>query len=50
MTTTSTRSTPRSQPERIRPTPLAGVEIDGQKVSATLAPASWNVIRLTGGG
>ena len=40
----------RGQPDRIRPTPLAGVEIAGQKVSATLAPASWNVIRLTGGG
>ena len=40
----------RGQPDRIRPTPLAGVEIDGQKLSATLAPASWNVIRLTGGG
>ena len=40
----------RDQPDRIRPTPLAGVEIDGQKVSATLAPASWNVIRLTVGG
>ena len=40
----------RDQPDRIQPTPLAGVGIDGQKLSATLAPASWNVIRLTGGG
>jgi len=40
----------RDQPDRIRPTPLAGIEVEGHKVSATLLPASWNVIRLTGGG
>jgi alpha-L-arabinofuranosidase len=36
----------RDAPERIRPAPLAEVAIDGRTISATLAPASWNVIRL----
>jgi alpha-N-arabinofuranosidase len=36
----------RAAPERIRPAPLTGVGIDGARLRATLAPASWNVIRL----
>ncbi len=33
-------------PERIRPTPLGAVAVEGERLRATLAPASWNVIRL----
>jgi alpha-N-arabinofuranosidase len=33
-------------PDRIRPGKLSGVRIERERVSATLAPASWNVIRL----
>lgn len=36
----------RKKPERIRPKPLKGVSVKGQQVKVTLAPASWNVIRL----
>ena len=36
----------RSDPERIRPRPLAGVEVRDNRLGARLAPASWNVIRL----
>ena len=36
----------RAAPERIGPRPLTGVAADGSKIRATLAPASWNVIRL----
>lgn len=36
----------KDDPNQIRPTPLAGVTVDGQKLSATLPPASWSVIRL----
>jgi alpha-N-arabinofuranosidase len=34
-------------PERIAPKPLAAVRVAGEKLSAKLAPASWNVIQLT---
>ena len=34
------------QSERITPRKLDGVRVDAGKVSATLLPASWNVIRL----
>jgi alpha-N-arabinofuranosidase len=34
-------------PDRVSPKPLSGVQIDGERVSARLAPASWNVIRLS---
>jgi alpha-N-arabinofuranosidase len=37
----------RENPERIKPAPLAGVAVEGHRLRATLAPASWNVIRLT---
>jgi alpha-N-arabinofuranosidase len=33
-------------PERIKPSPLEGIEVAGSRVRATLPPASWNVIRL----
>jgi len=36
----------RADPERVRPLALAGVRAEASRVVATLAPASWNVIRL----
>ena len=36
----------RQNPERIAPRPLTSVRIDGERLEATLAPASWNVIQL----
>jgi alpha-N-arabinofuranosidase len=36
----------RTEPDRIRPTSLAEVSVDGMRLAATLPPASWNVIRL----
>ena len=39
---TNTRDTP----DRVAPKPLAAVRASGEHVEATLAPASWNVIRL----
>ncbi len=36
----------RLQPARVRPCALADAEATGPLVSATLAPASWNVIRV----
>lgn len=36
----------RDDPERIRPAPLGDVTVSGTTLRATLAPASWNVIRL----
>jgi alpha-L-arabinofuranosidase len=38
----------RKDPERIRPAPLDGISLEGARLRATLAPASWNLIRLTG--
>ena len=37
----------KDDPERIRPAPLDDVVVEGDRLRATLAPASWNVIRLT---
>jgi alpha-N-arabinofuranosidase len=37
----------KDNPDRIRPAPLASVAVEGHRLRATLAPASWNVIRLT---
>jgi len=37
----------KDRPDEIRPAPLQGVEITGDRVRARLAPASWNVIRLS---
>ncbi|MDO9712703.1 arabinosylfuranosidase ArfA [Paracraurococcus lichenis] len=36
----------REAPDRVAPVRLGGVEIAGERVGATLPPASWNVIRL----
>jgi alpha-N-arabinofuranosidase len=36
----------KEHPERVAPAPLKGVEVKGDRVSATLAPASWNVLRV----
>jgi len=35
----------RVDPQRVRPAALAGVRTEGSRLEATLAPASWNVIR-----
>ena len=40
----------KATPDRVSPKPLAKVKVDGQRVEATLAPASWNVIELSVGG
>ena len=40
----------KAAPDRVSPKPLAKVKVDGQRVVATLAPASWNVIELSVGG
>ncbi|MGH6898157.1 MAG: alpha-N-arabinofuranosidase [Geminicoccaceae bacterium] len=39
-------SNTKDDPERIKPAPLASVAAAGHRLRATLAPASWNVIRL----
>jgi alpha-N-arabinofuranosidase len=36
----------RDNPERVKPRPLAGVATAPGRLEATLAPASWNVIRV----
>jgi alpha-N-arabinofuranosidase len=36
----------KDNPERIKPAPLDGVSVEGSRLRATLAPASWNLIRL----
>jgi alpha-L-arabinofuranosidase len=36
----------KAAPERVGPAPLGGITVDGDRLRATLAPASWNVIRL----
>jgi alpha-N-arabinofuranosidase len=36
----------RNDPDRVQPKPLAAVRADNERVEATLAPASWNVIQL----
>jgi alpha-N-arabinofuranosidase len=39
----------REQPDRIAPRALDGVEVQADRVRASLAPASWNLIRLARG-
>ena len=34
-------------PDHVKPAELDRVKVDGEMISATVAPASWNVIRLT---
>lgn len=41
-----TATNTKKQPNRVAPAALAGVRVDGKGLHATLAPASWNVIRL----
>jgi alpha-N-arabinofuranosidase len=36
----------KQDPERVKPTPHQDVRIEGGHLSATLAPASWTMIRL----
>jgi alpha-N-arabinofuranosidase len=43
-------SNSKQAPERIKPAPLKSAEVEGSRLRATLAPASWNVIRLTATG
>jgi alpha-L-arabinofuranosidase len=40
----------RDQPDQVSPAALQDVSTRGSRLSATLAPASWNVIRLQRGG
>ena len=40
----------RDEPERIKPAPLEGVALEGDRLRALLPPASWNVIRLAPAG
>ena len=37
----------RANPDRVKPSALAGVRAEGNTLTATLLPASWNVIRVT---
>ena len=46
-TPTCRRSTRRTSRDRVRPVRLAEVNVSGGAVRATLAPASWNVVRLS---
>jgi alpha-L-arabinofuranosidase len=36
----------REQPDRIQPTLLDNVQVDGNRIRMTLAPASWNVLHF----
>jgi alpha-N-arabinofuranosidase len=38
----------RDAPERVKPGTLSEVKVDGERISAVLPPASWNVLRLAG--
>jgi alpha-L-arabinofuranosidase len=33
-------------PDAVKPTPLGGATVDGERIRLTLAPASWNTVRL----
>jgi alpha-N-arabinofuranosidase len=35
-------------PDAVRPAPATGAQVSGETLTVTLAPASWNVIRLSG--
>ena len=39
----------RTEPDRVRPSVLSAVEVAGDRLEASLAPASWNVIQLSVG-
>jgi alpha-N-arabinofuranosidase len=36
----------RDAPERVKPSKLSGVKVDGDRIRAILPPASWSVLRL----
>jgi alpha-N-arabinofuranosidase len=36
-------------PDRVAPVPLSGVVVAGERVTATLPPASWSILRLQAG-
>ena len=36
----------KAHPDRVKPSTLAGVWAEGNCLTATLLPASWNVIRV----
>jgi len=36
----------RSDPDRVKPSPLPDVQVDGERLSATLSAASWTMLRL----
>ena len=36
----------RAQPDRVKPAVLTGIHVEDGHLSATLPPASWNVVRL----
>ena len=40
----------KDEPERIRPSPLENVALEGERLRALLPPASWHVIRLAPAG
>ena len=40
----------KDEPERIKPAPLEGVALEGDRLRAMLPPASWNVVRLAPSG
>ena len=39
----------KEDPDRVRPAPLDGVQVEGGRISATVQPASWNLISLRTG-
>ena len=36
----------KNEPDRVKPKPLTAVRVAGDRVEATLAPASWSVIQM----
>jgi alpha-L-arabinofuranosidase len=36
----------RQDPDRVKPSPMVGVQTEGNRVYAMLPPASWTMIRL----
>jgi len=40
----------KAEPERVKPKPLTAVRVDHERIEATLAPASWNVIQVAAAG
>jgi alpha-N-arabinofuranosidase len=36
----------KEDPDRVTPRPLTAVRVEGDRVEATLAPASWNVVQM----